>query len=264
MIIYLAAIDAPEDRDTFVALYETYRGLMYHVAHQILRNEADAEDAVHDAFVTVAEKIQIFSSLERHKTRSLLVTIVEHKAIDLYRKKQRRGEAPWWRRSPASTPGPRRTPPPGPVHPPPAWAVPGILPAEVRAGLLHPGGRPADGPVLGRRPKAGAAGQGKTAGTLPGGGGFYDVFHRRPPASGRRKKPGPSWTAASPPRRTAPTPSPSPSRPRWPNSCGGTSGPPARRAMRRVACLVLVCLLGAGVFLTTNAQARGGVFWVGE
>lgn len=56
MIIYLAAIDAPEDRDTFVTLYETYRNLMFHVAHQILRNEADAEDAVHDAFVTVAGK----------------------------------------------------------------------------------------------------------------------------------------------------------------------------------------------------------------
>ena len=38
MIIYLAAIDAPEDRDTFVALYETYRNLMFHVAHKILRN----------------------------------------------------------------------------------------------------------------------------------------------------------------------------------------------------------------------------------
>lgn len=40
---------------------------------------------------------------------------------------------------------------------------------------------------------------------------------------------------------------------------------PARRAMRRVACLVLVCLLGSGVFLTTNAQAREAFFgWVRE
>ena len=107
MIIYLAAIDAPEDRDTFVALYETYRNLMFHVAHQILRNEADAEDAVHDAFVTVAEKISLFSSLERHKTRSLLVTIVEHKAIDLYRKKQRRGEAPLVEEISGIDPGPQ-------------------------------------------------------------------------------------------------------------------------------------------------------------
>ena len=40
---------------------------------------------------------------------------------------------------------------------------------------------------------------------------------------------------------------------------------PARRAMRRVACLALVCLLGSGVFLTTNAQAREAFFgWVRE
>ena len=40
---------------------------------------------------------------------------------------------------------------------------------------------------------------------------------------------------------------------------------PARRAMRRVACLVLVCLLGSGVFLTTNAQAREAFFgWVSQ
>lgn len=40
---------------------------------------------------------------------------------------------------------------------------------------------------------------------------------------------------------------------------------PARRAMRRVACLVLVCLLGSGVFLTTNAQAREAFFgWIRE
>lgn len=40
---------------------------------------------------------------------------------------------------------------------------------------------------------------------------------------------------------------------------------PARRAMRRVACLVLVCLLGSGVFLTTNAQAREAFLgWVSQ
>lgn len=107
MLIYLAAIDAPEDRDRFVELYETYRGLMFHVAHQILRNEADAEDAVHDTFLVLAENFQKFSLLERHKTRSLLVTIVEHKAIDLYRKKQRRGEAPLVEEISGIDPGPQ-------------------------------------------------------------------------------------------------------------------------------------------------------------
>ncbi len=169
MIIYLAAIDAPEDRDTFVALYETYRNLMFHVAHKILRNEADAEDAVHDAFVTVAEKFKFFFP-GASQNPVLLVTIVEHKAIDLYRKKQRRERPPGGgdlRHRPRA-PGGRL---------PLAQCIlrlPGryreFFRLEVRAGLLHPGGKPADGPVLGRRPKAGAAGQGKTAGALPGGG----------------------------------------------------------------------------------------------
>ena len=77
MLIYLQVIDAPEDRDQFITLYETYRGLMFYVANQILQNEQDAEDAVHDAFLSVAEHIKKFSRLERHKTKAFLVTIVE-------------------------------------------------------------------------------------------------------------------------------------------------------------------------------------------
>ena len=43
MLIYLQVIDAPEDRDQFITLYETYRGLMFYVANQILQNEQDAD-----------------------------------------------------------------------------------------------------------------------------------------------------------------------------------------------------------------------------
>ena len=96
MLIYLQVIDAPEDRDQFITLYETYRGLMFYVANQILQNEQDAEDAVHDAFLSVAEHIKKFSRLERHKTKAFLVTIVENKAIDLYRKKTHRKEEILW------------------------------------------------------------------------------------------------------------------------------------------------------------------------
>ncbi|MCI6991524.1 MAG: sigma-70 family RNA polymerase sigma factor [Clostridiales bacterium] len=68
--------------------------MMFHVANQILHNEQDAEDAVHDAFLAIAENMQKFSRLERHKTRAFVVTIVENKAIDLYRRKARRMEGP--------------------------------------------------------------------------------------------------------------------------------------------------------------------------
>lgn len=32
MLIYLQALDSPEDRTRFEALYTAYRGLVYHVA----------------------------------------------------------------------------------------------------------------------------------------------------------------------------------------------------------------------------------------
>lgn len=94
MLVYLQAIGDPQEKDRFVLLYETYRDMMFRVANRILHNDQDAEDAVHDAFVVLAEQMQKFSFLERHKTKALLVTIVENKAIDRYRQKARRAEAP--------------------------------------------------------------------------------------------------------------------------------------------------------------------------
>ena len=89
MLIFLQMIDGPEDQSKFEQLYLTYRGLMYYVAESILRNVQDAEDAVHDAFVAVAKNISNISEPERAKTKAYLVTIVESKAIDLYRRKKK-------------------------------------------------------------------------------------------------------------------------------------------------------------------------------
>ena len=60
---------------------------MYAVAYSILCNPQDAEDAVHHAFVKIIENISKISDLECPKTASYIVTIVEHTAINLYRKK---------------------------------------------------------------------------------------------------------------------------------------------------------------------------------
>ena len=54
MLVYLQAIDNPEDRTRFEAMYSAYRGLMFHVANRILQNPQDAEDAVHLAFLGLA------------------------------------------------------------------------------------------------------------------------------------------------------------------------------------------------------------------
>ena len=94
MFLYLAMIDSDADKFKFEILYNEYKNLMYYTANRILRNSSDAEDVVHQAFLKVIEILDTISSPRCHKTRALLVTITEHKAIDLYREKQRRNVLP--------------------------------------------------------------------------------------------------------------------------------------------------------------------------
>ena len=90
MLVYLQAIDDPEDRTRFEAMYSAYRGLMFHVANQILRNPQDAEDAVHLAFLSLANH-RLPAELGP-QARHLAAVTAERKAIDLYRARRRRPE----------------------------------------------------------------------------------------------------------------------------------------------------------------------------
>lgn len=81
--------------------------LMLYIAHDILHDPHDAEDAVHEAFLRLAEMIEKIHEIDCPETRSLIVMITKSKAIDLYRKKKRRaGTVPLedWAAA-ASTPG---------------------------------------------------------------------------------------------------------------------------------------------------------------
>lgn len=89
MLIYLAMIDSPDDQVKFERVYNKYRYLMLHVANQILQNHHDAEDAVHQAFISIIENLDKISEVNSPKTRSYIVIITERKAIDLLRKIQR-------------------------------------------------------------------------------------------------------------------------------------------------------------------------------
>lgn len=90
MMIYMMAIDTPEERSKFEKIYLSYRGLMYHIAYKILNNQADAEDAVHNAFVKIAEHISKIGDPVCSKTKVFVATIVENKAIDIYRFNKRK------------------------------------------------------------------------------------------------------------------------------------------------------------------------------
>lgn len=94
MMIYLQTIETGEDKTKFEQIYAEYRGLMFHVAYEVLHNEENAEDATHQAFVRIAENIRKIDMPVCPKTRSYVVTIVEHEAIDQYRRIKRRRTVP--------------------------------------------------------------------------------------------------------------------------------------------------------------------------
>ena len=73
MLIYLQMIETPEDRTKFEQIYDKYLGLMYHVALKILGNHEDAEDAVHQSFISIAENIKTIHDVDCPETKSYLM-----------------------------------------------------------------------------------------------------------------------------------------------------------------------------------------------
>lgn len=94
VLVYLSMIEGPEERNKFEIVYQQYKSLMYYVAYRILREERDAEDAVHNAFVRIAEHIDKISEPVCPKTRAFVVLIVERTAINEYNHQRRRRGLP--------------------------------------------------------------------------------------------------------------------------------------------------------------------------
>ena len=55
LLFYLSLIDAPEEKRLFERIYTEYRQKMYQYAFFLLKNESDAEDVVHNIFLSVAK-----------------------------------------------------------------------------------------------------------------------------------------------------------------------------------------------------------------
>ncbi len=88
MVIYLAMMENEADQSKFTQIYKLYHKTMFYTAQRILGDGKDTEDIVHDAFIKIIEILYQIEEIECPKTRNLIVTIVERKAIDLYRRRK--------------------------------------------------------------------------------------------------------------------------------------------------------------------------------
>lgn len=78
-----------ERDDKLAQVYRLYQPSMLRLALRILGEKHDAEDAVHDAFESVARNLGCLAEAESPKTRGYIMVITERKAIDLLRAKRR-------------------------------------------------------------------------------------------------------------------------------------------------------------------------------
>ena len=72
------------------ALYDRYAPTMLGIALRIIRERAEAEDVVHDAFVVVGDRARQYAA-ERGSVGAWLVTLVRNLSIDRTRRRERRG-----------------------------------------------------------------------------------------------------------------------------------------------------------------------------
>ena len=89
--IYLSMIDTDEEKSKFEQIYLTYKQVMFYAANSILKDEYMAEDCVHQAFLRIMNHLDKIKKMKCPKTRAFIVTIVQHLAIDIYRKRKRQG-----------------------------------------------------------------------------------------------------------------------------------------------------------------------------
>jgi RNA polymerase sigma-70 factor (ECF subfamily) len=72
------------------ALYDSYAPTLLGIAVRILRERAEAEDVVHDAFVVVGDRARQYD-VARGTVAAWLVTLVRNLSIDRTRRRDRRG-----------------------------------------------------------------------------------------------------------------------------------------------------------------------------
>lgn len=80
-----------DDRDALAAMYDAYGRIAYGLAFRVLGDAGDAEDIVQESFLSLwrqADRLDV----QRGSVRSLLLTIVHRRSIDVLRRRSGRPE----------------------------------------------------------------------------------------------------------------------------------------------------------------------------
>lgn len=88
MIAFAAMLDEAEDKAAFEDIYNTYKSKMLAVAYNVLGNYHDSEEAVSQAFFTVAKSFGKIKGRCRPEQEAYINIVTRNAALDIYRKKK--------------------------------------------------------------------------------------------------------------------------------------------------------------------------------
>lgn len=91
MLIYLSMLETENDRAKYEEFYKRNRQKLYAKAYKSLNHHEDAEDAVHQGFLNVAEKFEDYRMLSDVELDRLCMTVVKNCAFDILRERKQRG-----------------------------------------------------------------------------------------------------------------------------------------------------------------------------
>ena len=106
LTVCITALESAEERRLFEDVYRACCGRMLALARRRLSAQADAEDAVQQSFLALAEHFSRLAKLPKTQLEAYLVVTVERKCIDILRQQARRDGAPFDETAALVTPPP--------------------------------------------------------------------------------------------------------------------------------------------------------------
>lgn len=88
MFQYLLLLETDEEKEFFQNIYRKHKDEMYYIAYEIVKVKSDAEDIVHETFLTLINHLDKLMYNEPHKTWNYMITVVKHKSYNLCKKKR--------------------------------------------------------------------------------------------------------------------------------------------------------------------------------
>ena len=89
MLIYLNLIDTEEQKSKFEQIYNNYKHTMFYVAKSILKDDYLSEDAVHNAFISIAKSMDNINEVGSNRTKGYIVVIVRNISLNMLKKQNK-------------------------------------------------------------------------------------------------------------------------------------------------------------------------------